>query len=425
MSLRTELGTHLRGQQILQPVLDEIQRRYYAQGKLPKTVPITSDDQVKALRLLGCTRLGSGRLHLEDLEAAFRRSRFGCGVAEALEAWAGLPARTRVEEEQLVEDEWRRFADTVTAGRSAEDGDPAALWLADDGKYVRQEWANAHGSIRESLHLAVQAARAIQPDGEILPLAAFANAAAGGPHNLDLDRPARRYLDRILCCLFPEVEVGAPLTAECREKLLAAAGLVMDDISSDVVAVNLDGTGPIPSAMQQTGLPLTLPLLTVRELGDVRARRGIAYVVENPPVFRIILSRMASLPPWQRPTLVCTAGQLSIAARKLLDILVGGGATIHYSGDFDPGGLAIARGLVRRYGNSVRLWRMDTASHAHALLPSAPQIAPKKLRTLTADFPELCEVIVSRGVAYQEALANLLAEDVLARVDHSLCSETS
>lgn len=412
MARRSDVGAYLRGVPPLNQAMEEIHRRHYVDGKLPTSVAVVQD-QVAALGRLGCTRLGSGRLYLDDLEAALRASRFECGVADALEAWAGKPASTRAGEREAVEAEWSRFAAALTDGRTVEGGDPAALWLAQDERYARQEWARDRGSMRDAIRLAVRAARAIRPDGEFTPLPAFANTAADGPHTLDLDRPARRYFDRILCRMFPEVEVATPLGAECREKLLTAAGLIVDDISSGVVAANLTGAGPIPAAMEATGLPLTLPLLTVGELGDVRARGGIAYVVENPPVFRIILSRLDALPPAQRPTLLCTSGQLSIAARKLLDLLVVGGATIRYSGDFDPGGLAIARGLVRRYGIAVRLWRMDTASHARALLPSAPRADPKRLRTLAADFPELCTAILTYGVAYQESLADTLAKDLL------------
>jgi uncharacterized protein (TIGR02679 family) len=260
-----------------------------------------------------------------------------------------------------------------------DDAEPAAAWLAQDERYVRAEWARDHGRMRGAIQFAVRAARSLRPDGEFLPLPAFANAAAGGPHNLDLDQPARRYFDGILCCLFPEIDVAAPLTAECREKLLTAAGLVVDDISSDVIAANLGGDGPIPAAMRATGPPLTLPLLTIGQLGDVSARARIAYMVENPPVFRIILSRLAPVSPDQRPTLLCTSGQLSVAARKLLDLLVRGGAIIRYGGDFDPGGLAIARGLIRRYGDAVRLWRMDTTAHDRALSPQATRVDAGKL----------------------------------------------
>lgn len=416
MSARIEVGEYLRAAPPLNQVMEEIQRRNYVESRLPRSIALVPD-QVAALGRLGCKRLRSGRLYLDDLEAALRNSRFGCGVADALESWAQEPAKTRAGERDAVEAEWRRFATALTDGRSTDEGDPVATWLAQDERYVRTEWARDHGSMRGAIELAARAARALRPDGELLPLPAFANAAAGGPHNLDLDQPPRRYFDRILCCLFPEVDVAPPLTAESRERLLAAAGLVVDDISSDVIAANLGGDGPIPLAMQATGLPLTLPLLTIGELGNVSAHQGIAYVVENPPVFRIILSRLSTLPPAQRPTLLCTSGQLSIAARKLLDLLVRSGAIIQYSGDFDPGGLAIARGLMGRYGDAVRLWRMDTAAHDRALSPLAKRVDPGKLRTLAHHFPDLCSAILSNGVAYQESIADLLAQDVLAEVN--------
>lgn len=270
--------------------------------------------------------------------------------------------------------------------------------------------------MHEALLLAARAGRALRPESDARPLPAFANEVAGHPHALDLDRPARRYLDRLLMALFPEVEVDLPLGAEDREALLAAAGLASDDISSDVTVANLDGDGPIPEAMRATGLPLTLPLMTVNGMGPVCARFGTVWVVENPPVFRILLSSLAEVPPAERPTLVCTAGQLSVGARKLLDLLVAGGAILRYSGDFDRGGLAIARGLVRRYGSAVRLWRMDVESHVQAVKPNAVKPATRLRGTLRSEFPELCSAIESHGAAFHESLAEVLIKDISAQV---------
>jgi uncharacterized protein (TIGR02679 family) len=408
-----DVGEYLRASPELSAVMEEIRRRYYAESRLPTTVPVT-DGQERALVRMGCTRIRGGRLSLDDMEAALGASRFDGGLARALEEWAGGPLRTRADDRSAEAAEWTAFVRRLSDGHAADAPHPVATWLASDARYVRQEWARDGGALRRDLELAVRAAHSLRTDAEPLPLALLANAAAGDPHALDVDRTARRYFDRLLSVLFPEADVTFPLSAEDREKLLAAAGLVVDDISSTVTVANLCGDGPIPVAMQATGLPLTLPLLTVNAMRGVAARTPAVWAVENPAVFRVLLTRLDGVPIAQRPTLVCTSGHLSVAARKLLDLLVGSGATIRYGGDFDPGGLAIARGLLRRYGAAVRLWRMDAEAYPRALKPGAPQPAAGKLNPLSEHFPELCSAIAAGGVAYQESIADVLAEDLLA-----------
>ncbi|HEX8395133.1 MAG TPA: TIGR02679 family protein [Longimicrobium sp.] len=417
MSRRVELREYLLSRTALAEVLEAVVKKYHDRNGVSGSVRLSSDEQVTALRRLGCRRLGSGRLHLDDLENALRASPFQCGVVDALEAWSGRPPTTRAGVRGAADAAWACFAERLTGGRSEREGDPVAIWLAEDERYVRGEWERGGENVGRDLLRVADAGRALRPEHDARPLAVFANEVAKDPHALDLDRPARRFFDRLLLALFADAEVALPLRAEGREALLAAAGLAPDDISSDVVVANLEGEGAIPMAMRATGLPLTLPLMTVNALGPVRARFGVAWVVENPPVFRILLGSLADVPPGQRPTLVCTAGQLSVAARKLLDVLVGGGATLRYSGDFDPGGLKIARGLVRRYGEAVRLWRMDAESHARAVQPNAPKPPPGSLRTLRAAFPELCAAVEEHGVAYQESLEEGLVADVLAETD--------
>jgi uncharacterized protein (TIGR02679 family) len=145
-------------------------------------------------------------------------------------------------------------------------------------------------------------------------------------------------------------------------------------------------------------------LRAIPDVRGARARAGIVFVVENPAVFSSLQGAAA--------TLACANGHLSLAALKLLDVLVEGGATLRYSGDFDAGGLTIAQGLLRRYGDQVRLWRMDVASYEAALAPGATRPDPALMQSLRGAFPELVDRILEGGVAYQEALLNLLAKDI-------------
>ena len=112
-------------------------------------------------------------------------------------------------------------------------------------------------------------------------------------------------------------------------------------------------------AARASWYPLALPLMTVTGLTDVAAANGIVFAVENRSVFGALVAALAGLAPADRPTLVCTSGNPSLAARALLARLVLQGARIVYGGDTDERGELITRGLEAKFGDQLSRWRMD------------------------------------------------------------------
>jgi uncharacterized protein (TIGR02679 family) len=278
--------------------------------------------------------------------------------------------------------------------------------------YLRREWRSRGEEIHIAAAQALLALARLPAASEPLPL--FANRVLRDPHALDSDELAGRLWYRALSWAFPEIATATASPAEERSALLAAVGLAIDDVSSQVLIAGAFFGNSLLDSSRELGLAVSLPLRTIMELDGASAWRHRVYVIENPAVFSILLDTMHHLLPQQRPALICTAGHLSLAARRLLDKLAIA-SEIFYSGDFDLGGLAIAAGLISKYGSAVTLWRMDPESYlqAGAFSTRSLNVNGRGIEKLKKHFPELVSLLLSKGPAYQESLGQLLINDVI------------
>ena len=115
------------------------------------------------------------------------------------------------------------------------------------------------------------------------------------------------------------------------------------------------------------------------------------------------------------PALVCTSGQPSVAALKLLDQLVEAGCIICYGGDFDSRGLEIGQRLAERYGVSFKPWFFDTAAYLQA--PKGVKLASEQVKKLAGQRVswdnKLIESMLQMGRAvYQEVLVEQMIKDL-------------
>ena len=82
------------------------------------------------------------------------------------------------------------------------------------------------------------------------------------------------------------------------------------------------------------------------------------WVCENPRVLEAAMDAGVTAP------MVCTMGNPTFVVTSLLERLAGQGAVLHYRGDFDWAGVAIANRIISAYG--ARPWRMEAAGLLHA-----------------------------------------------------------
>jgi uncharacterized protein (TIGR02679 family) len=124
-------------------------------------------------------------------------------------------------------------------------------------------------------------------------------------------------------------------------------------------------------------------------------------ICENPVV---VASAADELGAQCRP-LVCVGGQPSAAGWRLLELLALGGAEFGYHGDFDWGGVRIARTVRDRV--TWRSWRYDRQAY-EAAVTSADPLTP--LARLTGEpsatpwEPGLAAAMRHRNVRVEEEL---------------------
>lgn len=266
-------------------------------------------------------------------------------------------------------------------------GDPAtaAHLLAALGR-VAARWP-AHGSTLTTV--AAQAlgdAHALDPGTPIATLAVRAAANFGG--------------------------IGYQESAEGRRAAWASVGVLCDELSTPALVLNLPAGADTPLARllreaATAGEPLHISLrLLLRypmAADAVLAGRDV-YVCENPTITALAAARLG---PACNP-LVCLNGQPATPVQVLLRQLAAAGARLHVHGDFDWGGLQIARQVLERFG--ARPWRMGAAdylaaAHLGGRLGRVPKSSPWD--------PELALALArQRRAVHEELVAGTLLLDL-------------
>lgn len=389
--------------------LVERARQRMAQGRrLTGTVTLAHPDEAQrrcAEHLLGRAP-SAGRsltVRLEAVDALLRRSGVSPdGLEAAVVALTGpvdLRAQVRDAEARAWEEAYGPLG-TLDAE------------LAEWAEHVRTSGLlrrlartpEAAGTLVEATVRALRSLPAVPPTSR----AAFAARCLSDAHALDEGAPLGTLVLSGLRALtgFPD---GAG--AEWRRAAWASAGLLKDDVSSTVLALNLRGT-PALDWLAGAGEPsvLTLRSLARHTLVPAVPTGETVHVCENPAVLSAAADTLGSA----CPPLVCLQGQPSAAALALLRGLSAQGAGLRYHGDFDWGGVRIATALRRSV--PWQPWRY-TAGHYRAAL--AQMTDPPRLTgspAATAWDPPLAAALAEGGVRVEEeAVLDDLLTDLAAQ----------
>ncbi|MEV7230317.1 TIGR02679 family protein [Polymorphospora sp. NPDC051019] len=365
--LRRQLGG-ADTERLVQRLRQRMARGQPLTGTLSLSQP-TPAERLAVQRLLG-RRPGRGTsvtISLDDLDQVVRRSGMHPdGLAAAVERLTGpVPVSAEIRAAEAAA--WRTAAAPLERlGRYRTE---LADWCADRGTGTLLRRLSGTpavaGRLAEDL---VEVLASLPADG--VPLARLAVRATGDAHALDSDRPlATLVLSAVRAVWWPgDDEPTSP--AERRRALWDSAGVLVDELSSTVLVLNVTAIPgnrlhafTAPAAM--TGEPL---VLTLRQLGRERPSfpAGDVHVCENPTVLAAAADRLGPA----CPPLVCVNGQPSTAALRLLAALAAGGAQLSYHGDFDWGGLRIANLLRSRV--PWQPWRYDAAAYRAAVADATP-----------------------------------------------------
>ena len=212
----------------------------------------------------------------------------------------------------------------------------------------------------------------------------------------------------VLRALALRAGVARPGSAAERRDLWDRAGVLVDDLASRVLVLNLpaqgEGLGEWLTGAARYGTPFQV---TLHQLAahPIRVSCPRVFVCENPAVLR---RACAELGP-ACPPLVCTEGRPSTAFHRLMGLAVGAGAELWYHGDFDWPGVAIATDLVVRYG--ARPWRMYAEDYQAAV--NADGVGLSGECVPTPWDPALRQAMSLDGYAvYEETVADRLLADL-------------
>ncbi|MDR6415537.1 uncharacterized protein (TIGR02679 family) [Pseudarthrobacter sulfonivorans] len=154
------------------------------------------------------------------------------------------------------------------------------------------------------------------------------------------------------------------------------------------------------------GDPVHVTEWDLRRMGSFAPAAGMRVLIcENPRVIEGLAERGAD--GWAA---VCTAGEPNLVVDKLLDKLARAGAALHYHGDFDWPGIAIANRVIARC--RARPWQMTSDNYLQAVRLDGPELVGNHIAPVWD--PELGAAMRSRGRAVHEETVLGLLLDALA-----------
>ena len=191
-------------------------------------------------------------------------------------------------------------------------------------------------------------------------LSALAAAVTGDDQAL-ADGPLA---DLVLRALAIREGVMAPADREAARALWSAAGLVADDLASQVLALNVRAGGePVGRWLTEAadaGRPFRLTLDQLIKYPVLPWALDI-YVCASSALVRAAADELGAA----CPALVCTEGEPSVACSRLLQAAVSSGSSVHWHADFSWQGLRGTATAIRHL--RAQPWQMAASDFQSAL----------------------------------------------------------
>ena len=382
-------------------------------GQLTGRISVADPDDAERKAIIGITGVhqpaGTRRMTvpLAELDAALSRAT-GLGLAGVL-AGLGEPLRNRPAEGARLTNA-RAGLIAVTQDSPLNGSCPwYRTWLTDltrDGTITRLANTADTAALGQAARvLEFLAARPVEAPPIALP--ALAARITGDTKALNHGSPLATLVMRALA-----LREGAarPASAAQRRALWDLSGVIVDDLASRVLVLNLpaqgDGLAEWLTGAARYGTPFQVTLQQL-DAHPIRLTPARIFACENPAVLR---RACAELGP-ACPPLICAEGQPSTAFHKLVRLAVATGSELAYHGDFDWPGVAITAKVIDRHG--ARPWRMTAGDYLSGVKAGDTAVALKGEPVPTPWEPELRETMHATGRAiYEETVADQLLADL-------------
>lgn len=415
-------AAYFRSHSAYHRILKLLLQKYRGFGRPAGTICLsdaTPEECDAARALFGRPFSSPLRIKTADFEAALQNTPYqGVVLKEVLECYFGTRIRTKHELSDEMDACILRLLEQVKASVHSS---VCHRWLDDlagrggEGyQLIRKAVSNGTEAVQNALLYACRGADYLEehPAARIR-LAVLSAHATSDPHTLDSNTLCGK-----LFLHFLSAQAGGvfPSGAEDRAALYYNSGILCDSISSSVTQVGVrlfSDTGEHPAylAFRLGNEAGTLTLTNMSGINEASSPSGRAYLVENQMVFSQLCDQAASF----HSPLICTSGQPTVAAVRLLDMLAASGTELYYAGDFDGKGLTIALQLLRRYPDHLHLWHMGEADYIKCRSDremSKDSLALLQNCTSTILAPVAEAVRRSGRAGYQELLLHDLLADL-------------
>ena len=371
-----ECALYLKQNQAYDRCVNELRKKWEAYGRVTGSITLknTSEQERRAIGGIVGKRFWNEdvKITFREFEQGLQKTRFApIDMKLVLEAYFGCVLYTNQEQKTQEQEAKDDFFDALIQyfQSNMENNAIVSEWLAAlkiHKKYGYQIVIKEFLRNRKEAEVLVQnignaLKRLESMEGEECLLAVFAAEISGNPHYFDRGTVAAQLLTHAVCYW---KQLDMPQNAYEWRTCMLSAGLVSDNIASmvHVLGVQLEtkeGLHPAYDAFCKRKEPYVLTSENLKSITGAKTSGSKVYVVENEMVFLYLVENTRD----QDIALLCTSGQLRVAAFQLLSHLLQSGAVIYYSGDLDPEGMDIADRLWQRYGNAIHLWRMGTEDY--------------------------------------------------------------
>lgn len=424
-----ECANYLKNNPAYGRLMKELQKKWRVYGRVAGSITLknASESEQRAIGgIVGKTlKEETVKVSFQEFEQGLQKTRFApIDMKLVFEAYFEDSLYTNKEQkvqEQMAKDDFFDtlflFLENCTKKTSV-----AVLWISElqkQKKYGYQMLMKEFGVDSEKAEILAQNVckaliRLEEMDNEECLLAVFSATISGNPHYFDRGTTASQLLTHAICFW---KKYDFPKKAYEWREYMQEVGIVSDNIASMVHAFGVqletkEGMHPACEAFIQRKEPYVLTVENLKSITGTKAKNNVVYIVENEMVFLHLIESVKE----RDITLLCTSGQLRVAAFQLLDVFVKDDVIIYYSGDLDAEGMDIADRLWQRYGDKVRIWRMDVEDYNKSIsqeLLSERQLAKiEHLKNPTLNNTAKL-VREKKRAGYQENLLEQLLGDIM------------
>lgn len=420
-------ATYLKTKEVKRLMI-ELKKKWISNGHLTGKITLNNISDKEKRDIEGIMGIHfSNSLNAKDFESAITQNPvFGdCDIKEILELYFGTKLITSKEKKLIKknEDEFffeslKKILDDINAISKLYD------WLIDvqssknfGYKTIQRLRKSKPNDIITICSNVFEGIQEIIQNQNIYPIAIFASKISGNPHFLDRNSgDGSTLFVSILAYILKE---DYPTDSKSWYELLEKANLIKDEIAGSLAIFNIH---LIRNNTNHQGAewcykykqPFMLSYSNLVDIDKATTNNNLVYVVENEMVFTTLQKEIKD----SDIALICTSGQPSLTAQKLIELLVKGNNRIFYSGDIDPEGLGICDRLWKKYPNNISPWLMNKDDYLASI--SNEEVSAQRLSLLDKiENPILKETSIllkeNKKAAYQENMISIFIDKLLSR----------